>query len=82
MFSPALLTGRSSEKQFIYVEFLSDYMDDPLSPASRLDFQLLSRFAEVYSVEYRIYANFTGLRCTKLNATYTRMFSRFAIPFF
>ena len=61
-FSPALLTGRSSEKQHLYVEFLSDYMDDPLSPAARLDFQILSRFAEVYSVAYRIYANFTRLR--------------------
>ncbi len=54
--------GYTSEKQRLHVEYFSDFLDDPLSPVTDIDFQLLSRFVEVYSVEYRVHARFTGLR--------------------
>ncbi len=60
--SPSSFPGYSSEQQRLEVEFFSDYLDDPLSPAARIDFQLLSRQVELYSAEYRVAARFTGLR--------------------
>ena len=62
VFAPALLTGHTSEKQWIRVEFFDDFYDDPMRPATRVDFQILSRFVEVYQVHYRIHANFAGVR--------------------
>ena len=37
---PALLTGYMDEKQWVHVELLDDFLDDPLQPAVRLDFQV------------------------------------------
>ena len=46
--APIYLSGHRLEKQSVYVEFFDDFTDDPLRPAIRADFQLQSRFAEVY----------------------------------
>ncbi len=40
---PALLTGYTDEKQWVNVELLDDFLDDPLQPAIRLDFQVKFR---------------------------------------
>jgi uncharacterized protein YozE (UPF0346 family) len=61
-FAPALLSGHTAEKQWIRIEFFDNYFDDPMRPATRIDFQMLSRFVEVYQVYYRIHANFSGIR--------------------
>lgn len=37
---PFLLTGYSDEKQWIHVPIMEDFLDDPLHPAIRLDFQV------------------------------------------
>ena len=43
------------------IEFFDDYFDDPLRPATQVNFQVLSRFVEVYHIHYRIHANFSGI---------------------
>ena len=42
------MTGHLVEKQTVYVEFFDDFTDNPLNPATKMDFELQSRFAEVY----------------------------------
>ena len=41
---PFLLTGYAEEKQNVYVPLLDDFLDDPLHPATRLSFQVVSKF--------------------------------------
>ena len=38
---PAQLTGYSDEKQSVHIPLLDDFLDDPLNPAIRLQFQVL-----------------------------------------
>ena len=37
---PALLTGYTEEKQWVDVELLDEFLDDPLNPAVKLEFQV------------------------------------------
>ena len=37
---PAQLTGYSDEKQSVHIPLLDDFLDDPLNPAIRLQFQV------------------------------------------
>lgn len=59
---PGLITGYVDEKQYVHIPLFDDYMDDPLNPAVKIHFQVMSRYAEVYSASYRIDAQFSGLR--------------------
>ena len=59
---PIILTGYSDEKQWIHIQLLDDFLDDPIVPATSIDFQLMSRYAEVYSATFQIQAKFSGLR--------------------
>ena len=42
------MTGHLVEKQKVYIEFFDDFTETPLKPATGVDFELQSRFAEVY----------------------------------
>ena len=42
------MSGHLVEKQNVYIEFFDDFIDIPLNPAKKMDFELQSRFAEVY----------------------------------
>ena len=45
---PAQLTGYSDEKQSVHIPLLDDFLDDPLNPAIRLQFQVfLKTFAQI-----------------------------------
>ena len=46
---PAQLTGYSDEKQSVHIPLLDDFLDDPLNPAIRLQFQ------EFFKLLYKIY---------------------------
>jgi hypothetical protein len=49
---PVLMSGYANEEQWVHVELLDDFLDDPLHPAVRLDFQVnLSKVVHTYSVE-------------------------------
>ena len=48
-FSPLLMSGHVVERQTVYVEFFDDFADNPSYPAVKVDFQLQSRFAEIYN---------------------------------
>ena len=37
---PALLTGYTDEKQWVHIDLLDEFLDDPLNPAVRLEFQV------------------------------------------
>ena len=59
---PIILTGYSDEKQWVHIQLLDDFLDDPIVPALGINFQLLSRYAEVYRASFQIQAKFSGLR--------------------
>ena len=48
VFAPLYMSGHRVEKQTMYVEFFDDFTDKPLNPVAKVDFQIQSRFAEVY----------------------------------
>ena len=59
---PAILTDYAGEQQMVRIQFLDDFQDDPMRPAMSIDFQVMSRFAEIYEAKYQVQAKFTGLR--------------------
>ena len=61
-FAPLYMSGHMVEKQTVYIEFFESFTDNPLNPAVTVDFQLQSRFAEVYNARLIIRAKFVGLR--------------------
>lgn len=62
IFVPFYVSGHLVEKQNVYVEFFDDFTDNPLNPAKQLEFELQSRFAEIYDARLIIHAKFVGLR--------------------
>merc|ERR1712168_295189 len=62
VFSPFLVSGTSSQKQWLTVDYFNKYFDDPHNPASRADITIQSRFLQVYAATVLIHAEFSGLR--------------------
>ncbi|XP_051960352.1 seipin-like isoform X2 [Xyrauchen texanus] len=60
LFSPLLLTGVSEQKQLIEVELFPDFRSD--LPAIGAVIEIQSRRVQIYSVQLRIHAYFTGIR--------------------
>merc|ERR1711962_432904 len=60
--APFLMSGRIVEQQTVYIEFFQDFSDNPLNPVVSADFEIKSRFAEIYDAELIIHAKFSGLR--------------------
>ena len=59
---PAILTDYYGEKQFVHIQFLDNFQEDPMNPALAVEFEILSRHAEVYDAKFQIQAKFSGLR--------------------
>lgn len=55
--APFYMSGHLVEKQNVYIEFFDDFKDNPLNPANRIDFELQSRFAELYDARCEILGN-------------------------
>ena len=62
IFAPFYLSGHLSETQNLRIEYFKDYLDDPLNPAVKIEYQIKSRFIQVFEVTYSIHADFGGLR--------------------
>ncbi|XP_023338551.1 seipin isoform X2 [Eurytemora carolleeae] len=62
MFSPFLLTGTSSQKQWVTINFFRKFMDDPHNLANRMFFEIKSKHIQVYSTTLLVHAEFSGLR--------------------
>merc|ERR1712018_745046 len=60
--APFYMSEHLVEKQNVYIEFFDDFKDNPLNPANRMEFELQSRFAEVYNARLIIHAKFVGIR--------------------
>jgi len=60
--APFLMSGRIVEQQTVFIEFFHDFSDNPLNPVVSADFEIKSRFAEIYDAELIIHAKFSGLR--------------------
>jgi len=60
--APFYMSGHLVEKQNVYIEFFDDFKDNPLNPANQMEFELQSRFAEVYNARLIIHAKFVGIR--------------------
>lgn len=60
--APFLMSGRLVEQQTVFIEFFQDFSDNPLNPVVSADFEIKSRFAEIYDAEIIIHAKFSGLR--------------------
>lgn len=43
VFSPLLLSGHMSEKQYLMIEFFTNFLDDPMNPLNTIDIQIRSR---------------------------------------
>uniref|UniRef100_A0A8C8HI48 Seipin n=1 Tax=Oncorhynchus tshawytscha TaxID=74940 RepID=A0A8C8HI48_ONCTS len=62
LFSPLLLTGMTEQKQLVEVELFSDYKANSYQPTVGAVIEIQSQRVQVYSVQLRIHAFFTGIR--------------------
>jgi len=62
VFSPFLLMGSSTQRQWVNVNYFTEFMDDPHSPATDITLVLRSKFLQVYSASLQVHAEFAGLR--------------------
>lgn len=62
VFSPFLLTGMVNQRQWLNVNYLSRYVDDPHLPASEISIEVQSKFVQVYNTQVLVHAEFSGLR--------------------
>ena len=51
-FAPFYMSGHLVERQNVYIEFFDDFIDNPLNPAKKMEFELQSRFAELYDARF------------------------------
>merc|ERR1712059_149820 len=59
---PFLLTGLTTQRQWVRVNYFTEFLDDPTSPATELILEIQSKFIQVYSAKMEIHAQLTGLR--------------------
>jgi len=62
IFSPFLLLGTTTQRQWIRINFFRDYIDNADFPAKELSFEIHSEYLQVYSTKMQITAELTGLR--------------------
>ena len=78
MFSPFLLLGTTTQRQWINIHYFTDFIDDPSAPASQIVVELQSRHiqvvaltvwfgmvmisVQVYSARLQVHAELSGLR--------------------
>eukprot|EP00092_Neocalanus_flemingeri_P082141 GFUD01102773.1.p1 GENE.GFUD01102773.1~~GFUD01102773.1.p1 ORF type:complete len:166 (+),score=42.00 GFUD01102773.1:1-498(+) len=62
VFSPFLLTSTTTQRQWITINYFSDFYDDPTAPASRIVVELQSKFIQVYTTRLQVHAQLSGLR--------------------
>jgi len=61
-FSPFLVSGTSSQKQYVVVNSFPKFYDDLKNPAAWAHIQIQSKFIQIYSAEVLVHAEFSGLR--------------------
>eukprot|EP00088_Acartia_fossae_P053179 TRINITY_DN6039_c0_g1_i1.p1 TRINITY_DN6039_c0_g1~~TRINITY_DN6039_c0_g1_i1.p1 ORF type:complete len:366 (-),score=56.31 TRINITY_DN6039_c0_g1_i1:79-1176(-) len=61
-FSPFLVSGTSSQKQYVDINFYQKFYDDPHNPATKASIQIQSKFIQIYKSTVLIHAEFSGLR--------------------
>jgi len=62
LFSPFLLLGTTTQRQWVTINYFSDFLDNSSAPASQIVVELQSQFIQVYSAKLQIHANLSGLR--------------------
>lgn len=62
VFSPFLLLGTATQRQWININFFRDFIDNAEVPAKELAFEIQSEYLQVYSTKIQITAELTGLR--------------------
>jgi len=60
--SPLFLTGVTTQRQWVRVNYFTDFQDDPSSPTTDFFLEIQSKFIQVYSAKMEIHAQLSGLR--------------------
>jgi len=61
-YSPALITGWSTQKQNIHINYFSNFQTFPLTPAEVIDVEIKSKALQVVEASLEIHAELKGLR--------------------
>jgi len=61
-YSPTLLTGWSSQKQDLHINYFSNFQTDPRTPAESINVEIQSRHLEVAEASLEIHAELKGLK--------------------
>jgi len=62
LFSPFLVLGTATQRQWIIINYFDDFLDNPSAPASLVVVELQSQFIQVYSAKLQVHAKLSGLR--------------------
>jgi len=60
--SPLFLTGVTTQRQWVRVNYFTDFQDDPSSPTTDFFLEIQSKFIQVYTAKMEIHAQLSGLR--------------------
>jgi len=61
-FSPMLMSGATTERQWLTITFIDDFVDTPGFYADSVEIEILSKFVQIYSTKLQIHPQLFGLK--------------------
>lgn len=61
-FGPMLMSGATTERQWLTITFIDDFVDTPGFYADTVEIEILSKFVQIYSTKLQIHPQLFGLK--------------------
>ena len=61
-FSPMLMSGAATERQWLTITFIDDFIDTPGAYADSIHIEIKSKFIEIYNTRLQIHPQLFGLK--------------------
>jgi len=60
--SPMLMTGAVTQRQWLTITFMDDYVDTPNFSADTINIEIMSKFIQIYSTKLQVHPRLFGLK--------------------
>ena len=61
-FSPMLMSGATTERQWLTITFIDDFVDTPGAYADTIHVEVMSKFLQIYNTRLQIHPQLFGLK--------------------
>ena len=61
-FSPMLMSGATTERQWLTITFMDDYVDTPNFSADTIYIEIMSKFIQIYSTKLQVHPQLFGIK--------------------